>query len=306
MTLREKILNEQFKTSGCIKGFFNEYRFLSNFHYEPIEFEDRIYPCVENAYQASKSLDLEIRAKFENLSAKEAQNYGQKIHIRSDWDDIKYSVMEKLIRLKFRNKDLYEKLQQTSGFLLEETNWWGDKYWGVFKGEGLNNLGKILMNVRDAKLNIIQHDIWDIHDQGYIICVATNGMVKPNGENVMGGGTAFDCARRYPNFPLWLGQKIKLFGNNVFYNFETKIFTFPTKEHFKDPSSLSLIEKSCEQLCVKKDKLILSKFKNAGDMKIFLPVPGVGLGNLSIEVVFPILKRFFAGDQKIIIIQKPM
>lgn len=32
---------------------------------------------------------------------------------------------------------------------LEETNTWGDTYWGVCEGKGLNMLGKTLMQVRD-------------------------------------------------------------------------------------------------------------------------------------------------------------
>ena len=34
---------------------------------------------------------------------------------------------------------------------LEEGNWWGDIFWGVDKktGAGENNLGKILMKVRE-------------------------------------------------------------------------------------------------------------------------------------------------------------
>ena len=32
---------------------------------------------------------------------------------------------------------------------LVEGNTWGDKYWGVCGGIGLNHLGKLLMQVRD-------------------------------------------------------------------------------------------------------------------------------------------------------------
>jgi predicted NAD-dependent protein-ADP-ribosyltransferase YbiA (DUF1768 family) len=37
---------------------------------------------------------------------------------------------------------------------MEETNWWGDKFWGVHRtslseqGVGENNLGKLLMDIR--------------------------------------------------------------------------------------------------------------------------------------------------------------
>jgi predicted NAD-dependent protein-ADP-ribosyltransferase YbiA (DUF1768 family) len=32
---------------------------------------------------------------------------------------------------------------------LVEGNWWNDTFWGVCRGDGENNLGKIIMKVRD-------------------------------------------------------------------------------------------------------------------------------------------------------------
>ena len=49
----------------------------------------------------------------------------------------------------YRNKELRKKLLETGDRYLEETNWWGDDFWGVCNGEGRNELGKILMKVRD-------------------------------------------------------------------------------------------------------------------------------------------------------------
>ena len=44
--------------------------------------------------------------------------------------------------------ELAAKLLASGDRLLEETNWWGDEMWGVYKGNGQNLLGKILMEVR--------------------------------------------------------------------------------------------------------------------------------------------------------------
>jgi predicted NAD-dependent protein-ADP-ribosyltransferase YbiA (DUF1768 family) len=49
-----------------IKGFFNEYRFLSNFHMTDIEYEGEVYPSVECAYMAAKTLDKELRKELLN------------------------------------------------------------------------------------------------------------------------------------------------------------------------------------------------------------------------------------------------
>ena len=49
-----------------------------------------------------------------------------------------------------RNKDLRQKLLDTSERYLEELNNWGDTFWGVdINKGGQNNLGKILMKTRE-------------------------------------------------------------------------------------------------------------------------------------------------------------
>ena len=58
--------------------------------------------------------------------------------------------MEEIIRCKFtQNLDLKKKLLETEDSLLIETNNWNDTYWGVCRNKGQNNLGKILMKIRD-------------------------------------------------------------------------------------------------------------------------------------------------------------
>ena len=44
------------------------------------------------------------------------------------------------------------KLHETGGRYLEETNWWGDRFWGKdLNGDGLNTLGQLLMEIRDGR-----------------------------------------------------------------------------------------------------------------------------------------------------------
>jgi ribA/ribD-fused uncharacterized protein len=132
-----------------IKGFFGDYRFLSNFHECPVMYEGVIYPSSENAYMAAKTRDLEARRAFETMSPKEAKLAGRIIPLREDWDLVKISIMREIIFDKFsRNLDIRECLLQTGDAYLEETNHWGDIVWGVCDGVGNNLLGKILMDTR--------------------------------------------------------------------------------------------------------------------------------------------------------------
>jgi ribA/ribD-fused uncharacterized protein len=132
-----------------IKGFFGEYRFLSNFELGDVIYEGIKYPSSENAYQAAKSLDLEIRKQFVNISPNESKKLGQKIDVRKDWEEVKYGIMYQIVLDKFsRNYELGDLLIETGDKYLEETNSWKDKVWGVCDDVGKNWLGKILMDVR--------------------------------------------------------------------------------------------------------------------------------------------------------------
>jgi predicted NAD-dependent protein-ADP-ribosyltransferase YbiA (DUF1768 family) len=56
--------------------------------------------------------------------------------------------MAELIHLKFEQDEFRDKLLATGTFHIEETNTWGDVFWGVCRGRGENHLGKILMRER--------------------------------------------------------------------------------------------------------------------------------------------------------------
>lgn len=115
------------------------------------------------------------------------------------------------------------------------------------------------------------------------ICIPTNGIVKSNNSAVMGGGLAKVIRDTYKYSDNVLGELIINNGNRVQQFYENPNFiAFPTKMDYKDKSRLSLIAKSCRQLVRLQDK---KQFK-----KIFLPKVGTGLGQLSWESVFHILK----------------
>jgi len=136
-----------------IKGFFGDYRFLSNFWpcFYPISYNGFEFHYVENAFMAAKSLDEDDQKKFIDLKPAEAKKLGRTIKLRDDWETVKFDFMFWFNLQKFNeNSGLKEKLLATGDRYLEETNHWGDKIWGydVKTNAGENNLGKILMRVR--------------------------------------------------------------------------------------------------------------------------------------------------------------
>lgn len=140
-------------TDTAILGFFKEHQFLSNFEEHEIEFEGLKYGSVEAAFQAAKCPLEENRLQFTKLSPAHAKRKGRTVELRKDWEKVKDDIMYRLCYHKFTNHpDLKEKLLATGDKYLEETNWWKDTYWGVYKKgdekKGQNKLGHILMKIR--------------------------------------------------------------------------------------------------------------------------------------------------------------
>lgn len=133
-----------------ITSFNGEYYFLSNFYSAPVIYEGITYQNSEAAYQAAKTLDIDIRKQFATFNPSTAKKIGRKITLRNDWEKIKIDIMYKIVKNKFsQNIHLKKKLLDTGNAYLEEGNTWGDKIWGTVNGIGYNHLGKILMRVRD-------------------------------------------------------------------------------------------------------------------------------------------------------------
>jgi ribA/ribD-fused uncharacterized protein len=128
-----------------------ETRFLSNYWPVSIEFEGMMYPSVENAYQAGKTLSMAGRKLFTIGGPGRAKKLGNSVKLRKDWEYVKLPIMTALVTQKFmENPDLGELLKQTWPAELIEGNWWKDTFWGICNGEGQNYLGKILMNTRSV------------------------------------------------------------------------------------------------------------------------------------------------------------
>lgn len=97
---------------------------------------------------AAKTVTRYDKERFVPLAPKEAKGLGRQVTLRPDWEDVKFDIMYELNKQKFtQHPELKALLLSTDNKYLEETNWWGDRIWGVC-GTGENNLGKILMRIR--------------------------------------------------------------------------------------------------------------------------------------------------------------
>jgi len=135
--------------------FWGEKRFLSNMYEATVLIDGVVYPSSEHYYQSQKFLEDEHKNMIlKGTTPKESKKIARKIleenpnAIRDDFDDIKIDIMKKVVFAKFeQNLDLQEKLLNIEGEIVERNDW-DDRFWGVSDGVGENNLGIILMNIR--------------------------------------------------------------------------------------------------------------------------------------------------------------
>ena len=137
--------------------FRDEFWFLSNLYNAPVTYQNITYPNAEAAFQAQKQVlvDANLRLDhFQNMNGVDAKRQGKRIKMSPEqiwqWDRMKDKVMYEVVKAKFsQNQYLKGRLLQTNDMPLVEENGWHDRYWGVCNGIGENQLGKILMRVRD-------------------------------------------------------------------------------------------------------------------------------------------------------------
>ena len=123
---------------------------FSNYDKTAFTYKGRLWKSVEHAYQAQKTLDLEeYELVFNAARPNDARNLGQKVTMRKDFDNIKYNIMYECCLAKFsQNENLKEILLSTENHELVEDSPI-DYFWGCgANNTGLNNLGKVLMEVR--------------------------------------------------------------------------------------------------------------------------------------------------------------
>lgn len=156
------------RSSLSVLSFSGEHRWLSNFWLAPIKFtafgSHFTVPTTEHLFQMSKlehidASNFKKKYLFEEVvsldSPGKAKRFGKMIsdlNMKS-WNEAKDEAMKRVLQAKYtQHPDLMEKLLGLEGCYIEEGNTWGDRYWGVDNGAGLNRLGNIYMELRDSWL----------------------------------------------------------------------------------------------------------------------------------------------------------
>ncbi|MDB5185506.1 MAG: hypothetical protein JWL85_29, partial [Candidatus Saccharibacteria bacterium] len=137
-----------------IKFHTDKYYTFDNFSPHAVEYEGKIFPTSEHAYQAAKFTSDEIREAIRGarspLQAKELANVKYKNDKDPDWDSKKVDVMERVLRAKLtQHFEVAEALERSRSEELAE-NSPVDYFWGIgADGTGQNMLGKLWMKLRD-------------------------------------------------------------------------------------------------------------------------------------------------------------
>ena len=143
-------------------------------------------------------------------------------------------------------------------------------------------------------MNLITGDLWNYHQQGYVVAITTGGMVQKDGTCAMPRGCARQAADKFDMLAYTLGEQIKFHGMHVF-DLGNKIVSFPVETSPFERPELNIIEQSCIEL------VELCNYKQWN--KVVVPRPGCGFGGLSWPDVRPILEIHF--DERFMIISAP-
>ena len=129
---------------------------LDNFSPFGLIMDDLFFPTSEHAFQYLKFIDSnkELAEKIRTaLSPDEARNiaHENKKYRLSNWSDIKYNKMKKVLELKVsQNPKVKEALLNTKDLLIAECCIDEDTDWGIDNNnQGENHLGNIWMNIRE-------------------------------------------------------------------------------------------------------------------------------------------------------------
>lgn len=134
-----------------ISKFQGEYDFLDNLYPAPVEWEGMVYCCVEAAFQASKTADVEARRRFTQMPPAKIREKGSKLPISPQWEQEKREIMKQLVLQKFQSDPLLTQKLKATGNAIVLHGKGKDAFWGIdlYSWEGRNELGKIIMEVRN-------------------------------------------------------------------------------------------------------------------------------------------------------------
>ena len=135
-----------------IIGFIGDYAFLSNDYQVPVQYQGLQYTNSESAYQAAKCITIADRLTYTSVSGLEARRKSRTGLHQSDFSKYKLDIMRDICFCKFsQNPTLANKLLNTCDAELIAEGF--GTYWGTSHLVGRNELGKILMKVRERLRN---------------------------------------------------------------------------------------------------------------------------------------------------------
>lgn len=152
-------------------------------------------------------------------------------------------------------------------------------------------------------MQVLKCNMFNECKNGDAVCITTNAVVNKDGKLIMGAGIAKYFRDNVKDIDKILGNYVTKYGNRVFKVGEVEIkvgseptrtvtiFSFPTKNNWRDKSDLNLIEQSCIQL-----KQVVEKFKVQGN--IYVPAPGCSNGGLDwTKEVKPVVERYLIEER---------
>lgn len=133
-------------------------------------------------------------------------------------------------------------------------------------------------------------NLWDYQKGGAVLAITVNGELTDDGKAVMGKGIARAARDRLWNIDQVLGDLIKEYGNRCFRiqrdvvnpKWTWSLVTVPTKDKWRKPSDLKLIEQSAHQLVAMADKF--------GWTEVVTVRWGTGNGQLDWSAVKPVIE----------------
>lgn len=136
-----------------------KYLFLHPYYSYKVKYKGIDYCCIWVALLSQKFKEQEIKEEFSNFTLEEAiindKKYERlKTYNQKEWDKEKYKIMENLYKYRLYTDDIaMQKLLDTKTQDIEFCLNPNEYFWGVYEEQGENNIGRILMSIRDEKFH---------------------------------------------------------------------------------------------------------------------------------------------------------
>lgn len=143
-----------YETDTAVYWFSSAFDPLNNWSAHAVRIWGKTFPTAEHAYHWRKFSDGLPAVADEILAAPSPWAAMQvertyRSERQHNWNDVKAAIMTEILRAKLaQNQDVRDCLIKTGTKQLIENSPW-DSFWGVGKnGDGQNQMGKILMELR--------------------------------------------------------------------------------------------------------------------------------------------------------------